>query len=79
MLRAWYGVDLAKVPDTYIEPFVAYRAWNPKYFVVPANMVPFDAMIHALAAGRQPMPFVIILLVLAYILGYRAGRRSVLR
>jgi hypothetical protein len=42
-------------------------------------MVPFDAMIHALAAGRQPMPFVIILLVLAYILGYRAGRRSVLR
>jgi hypothetical protein len=21
-------VDLAKVPDTYIEPFVAYRAWN---------------------------------------------------
>jgi hypothetical protein len=23
-----YGVDLAKVPDTYIEPFTAYRAWN---------------------------------------------------
>ena len=23
-----YGVDLANVPDTYIEPFVAYRAWN---------------------------------------------------
>jgi hypothetical protein len=32
-----------------------------------------------LAAGRRPMPFVIILLVLAYKLGYRAGRRSVLR
>ena len=26
--HARYGVDLAKVPDTYIEPFVAYRAWN---------------------------------------------------
>ena len=26
--RAAYGVDLAKVPDTYIEPFTAYRAWN---------------------------------------------------
>lgn len=26
--HAQYGVDLAKVPDTYIEPFVAYRAWN---------------------------------------------------
>ena len=23
-----YGVDLSKVPDTYIEPFTAYRAWN---------------------------------------------------
>ena len=23
-----YGVDLPKVPDTYIEPFTAYRAWN---------------------------------------------------
>jgi hypothetical protein len=23
-----YGVDLAKLPDTYIEPFTAYRAWN---------------------------------------------------
>jgi hypothetical protein len=23
-----YGVDLEKVPDTYIEPFTAYRAWN---------------------------------------------------
>lgn len=23
-----YGVDLAKVPDTYIEPFTAYRAWD---------------------------------------------------
>jgi hypothetical protein len=23
-----YGVDLNKVPDTYISPFVAYRAWN---------------------------------------------------
>lgn len=22
------GVDLARVPDTYIEPFTAYRAWN---------------------------------------------------
>lgn len=28
MPHARYGVDLAKVPDTYIEPFVAYRAWN---------------------------------------------------
>jgi hypothetical protein len=26
--HARYGVDLAKLPDTYIEPFVAYRAWN---------------------------------------------------
>jgi hypothetical protein len=26
--HARYGVDLAKVPGTYIEPFVAYRAWN---------------------------------------------------
>jgi len=32
-----------------------------------------------LAAVRRPMPFVIILLVLVYRLGYRAGRRSVLR
>ena len=33
-----------------------------------------------LAAGRRPMPFAIILLViLAYKLGYRAGRRSMLR
>jgi len=60
--------------------FVAYRAWNPKYFVVPANMVPFDAMIHALAAGRQPMPFVIISTGSGLTFSaYRAGRRSVLR
>jgi hypothetical protein len=26
--HANYGVDLAKVPDTYVEPFVAYRAWH---------------------------------------------------
>jgi hypothetical protein len=26
--HARYGVDLANVADTYIEPFVAYRAWN---------------------------------------------------
>lgn len=26
--HAHYGVDLAKEPDTYIEPFTAYRAWN---------------------------------------------------
>lgn len=26
--HAQYGVDLAKVPDTYVEPFTAYRAWN---------------------------------------------------
>jgi hypothetical protein len=26
--HANYGVDLAKVPGTYIEPFVAYRTWN---------------------------------------------------
>jgi hypothetical protein len=26
--HAHYGVDLAKVPDTYVEPFTAYRAWN---------------------------------------------------
>lgn len=26
--HAHYGVDLSKVPDTYIEPFIAYRAWN---------------------------------------------------
>ncbi len=26
--HARYGVDLARVPDTYIEPFTAYRAWN---------------------------------------------------
>lgn len=26
--HAEYGVDLDKVPDTYVEPFVAYRAWN---------------------------------------------------
>jgi hypothetical protein len=26
--HAKYGVDLSKVPDTYVEPFVAYRAWN---------------------------------------------------
>lgn len=23
-----YGVNLSTVPDTYVEPFVAYRAWN---------------------------------------------------
>lgn len=28
MPHARYGVDLAKVPDAYVEPFVAYRAWN---------------------------------------------------
>ena len=32
-----------------------------------------------LAAGRRPMAFVIILLVLVYKLGYRAGQRSVKR
>ena len=26
--HAQYGVDLDKMPDTYIEPFTAYRAWN---------------------------------------------------
>lgn len=26
--HARYGVDLSNVPDTYIEPFTAYRAWN---------------------------------------------------
>lgn len=26
--HARYGVDLAKVPDTYVEPFTAYRSWN---------------------------------------------------
>ncbi|MGB7439304.1 MAG: hypothetical protein WBR26_05955 [Candidatus Acidiferrum sp.] len=26
--HAQYGVDLAKLPDTYIEPFVAYRTWD---------------------------------------------------
>jgi hypothetical protein len=26
--HAKHGVDLAIVPDTYVEPFVAYRAWN---------------------------------------------------
>jgi len=26
--HARYGVDLSKVPDTYIEPLTAYRAWN---------------------------------------------------
>jgi hypothetical protein len=26
--HAKYGVDLANVPDTYVEPFVAYRTWN---------------------------------------------------
>ena len=26
--HARYGVDLARVPDTYIEPFTGYRAWN---------------------------------------------------
>jgi len=26
--HANYGLDLAKVPDTYVEPFAAYRAWN---------------------------------------------------
>jgi hypothetical protein len=26
--HARYGVDLSTVPDTYVEPFVAYRAWN---------------------------------------------------
>jgi hypothetical protein len=26
--HARYGVDLAKVPDAYIEPFTAYRVWN---------------------------------------------------
>jgi len=28
MPHARYGVDLARVPDTYIEPFTAYRVWN---------------------------------------------------
>ena len=26
--HAQYGIELSKTPDTYIEPFVAYRAWN---------------------------------------------------
>jgi len=26
--HARYGVDLAKVPDTYVEPFTAYRSWS---------------------------------------------------
>ncbi len=26
--HAKYGIDLSKAPDTYIEPFVAYRAWS---------------------------------------------------
>ncbi len=26
--HAKYGVDFAKVPDTYVEPFVAYRSWG---------------------------------------------------
>ncbi len=26
--HARYGVDLSTVPDTYVEPFIAYRAWN---------------------------------------------------
>jgi hypothetical protein len=26
--HAKYGVDLAKVPDMYVEPFVAYRSWG---------------------------------------------------
>jgi hypothetical protein len=26
--HAHYGVDSAKAPDTYVEPFTAYRAWN---------------------------------------------------
>jgi len=26
--HAHYGVDLGKVPDTYIEPFTAYRSWS---------------------------------------------------
>ena len=26
--HARYGVDTAKMPDTYIEPFTAYRVWN---------------------------------------------------
>lgn len=26
--HARYGVDLAKVPNTYVEPLTAYRAWN---------------------------------------------------
>jgi hypothetical protein len=28
--HARYGVDLAQMPDTYIEPFTAYRSWNWK-------------------------------------------------
>lgn len=28
MAHARYGVDLAKVPDKYVEPFVAYRSWG---------------------------------------------------
>ncbi len=28
MAHARYGVDLANVPNTHIEPFTAYRAWN---------------------------------------------------
>ncbi len=28
LAHARYGVDLTKVPDTYVEPFTAYRAWN---------------------------------------------------
>lgn len=28
LTHARYGVDLNKVPDTYVEPFTAYRAWN---------------------------------------------------
>ncbi len=28
MPHAQYGVDLSKVPDTYLEPFVAYRSWG---------------------------------------------------
>lgn len=28
MPEAQYGNDLSKAPNTYIEPFIAYRAWN---------------------------------------------------
>ena len=81
------GIGIVKEIDgdemyyTMFNPNVIYRKpiksiqWNEQNWRWETT-----GLAHAQArAGRRPMPFVIILVVLAYRLGYRARRRGVQR